>query len=119
MTQELITDSRTEDAKQFARLLYVAHGLIIIFSLGMLSIVPLIINYVKRPDTVGTFVYSHHSWMIRTFWIYLIGWVIAVLLFITIIGIPFAWLLGAILWVWYCYRVIRGFIDLNNNRSMD
>lgn len=118
MSQELILDSNAEDAKQFVRILYVVHALTFFFSLGMLSFLPLIFNYVKRPDTAGTIAYSHHTWMIRSFWIYIACLILAAILFVTVIGIPFAWLLAAVAWLWKAYRLIRGFVDLNNNRPM-
>jgi uncharacterized membrane protein len=118
MAQELVFDSGLEDAKQFARILYIVHMLTFFFSLGMLSIIPIIVNYIKRPDTAGTMVYSHHTWMIRSFWIYIGCMVVAFLLAITIVGIPLAWLVAVAAWIWKAYRLIRGFIDLNNNRPM-
>jgi uncharacterized membrane protein len=118
MSQQLVMDSGVEEAKQLARILYVAHALTFFFSLGMLSFLPLIVNYIKRADTAGTIVYSHHTWMIRSFWIYVIGNAIAWLLVFTFLGIPLALLLFAALWIWEAYRLIRGFIDLNNNRPM-
>jgi uncharacterized membrane protein len=118
MSQELVFDSGLEDQKQFARILYVVHAITFFFSLGMLSFLPLIANYIKRPDTAGTLVYTHHSWMIRSFWIYIICAAVAYLLAITIIGIPLAVLVFAIAWLWKAYRLIRGFIDLNSNRPM-
>jgi uncharacterized membrane protein len=83
-----------------------------------LSILPLIFNYVKRPDSAGTMVYSHHSWMIRSFWFYVIWMVVGAVLFATIIGIPLAWLVWGVAWVWKAYRLIRGFLDLNGNKPM-
>jgi len=118
MSQELVFDRGLEDAKQMARILYVVHGLTFFFSLGMLSFLPLIVNYIKRPESVGTMVYSHHTWMIRSFWIYIICIAVAVVLAITIILIPLAWLLGVGAWLWKAYRLIRGFLDLNSNRAM-
>jgi uncharacterized membrane protein len=118
MTQELVLDSGLEDAKQFARILYIVHAITFFFSLGMLSVLPLIANYIKRPDTVGTLVYSHHTWMIRSFWIYIACLVVAVLLGVTIVAIPLAWLLFLGAWLWKAYRLIRGFLDLNSNRAM-
>jgi uncharacterized membrane protein len=118
MSQELILDSKVEEAKQLVRILYVVHALTFFFSLGMLSFIPLIVNYIKRPDTAGTIAYSHHTWMIRSFWIYIVLVIITAILFITIILIPLAWLLGVIAWVWKAYRLIRGFLDLNSNRPM-
>ena len=118
MSQQLVLDSSLEEAKQFARIMYVAHALTFFFSLGMLSFIPLIINYVKRPYTEGTLVYSHHTWMIRSFWFYILWMVVAGVLFVTIIGIPLAWLVGVGAWLWKAYRLIKGFVDLNNNRPM-
>lgn len=118
MSQELVLDDKLSDAKQLARILYVVHGLTFFFSLGLLSILPIIVNYIKRPDTEGTLVHSHHTWMIRSFWYYMIWMVVGGVLFLTIIGIPVAWLVWTVAWVWKAYRLIRGFIDLNNNRPM-
>lgn len=122
MSQELVYERGVEDAKQFARILYVAHALTFFFSAGMLSILVLIVNYVKRPDTAGTLVYSHHTWMIRSFWWYAIWFAIATVIFFTLglilIGLPIAWGIWGLAWVWMAYRIIRGFIDLNNNKPM-
>jgi uncharacterized membrane protein len=118
MSQELVLDSNLEDAKQFARILYIVHAITFLFSLGMLSFLPLIANYIKRQDTSGTLVYTHHTWMIRSFWIYILWMAVAILLAVTIIGIPLAWLVGVCAWIWKAYRLIRGFIDLNSNRPM-
>jgi uncharacterized membrane protein len=118
MSQELVYERGAEDAKQFARILYLAHAATFFFSLGLLNIIVLIVNYVRRPDTAGTIVYSHHTWMIRSFWWYVAAMIAAFVLAITIIGIPLAWLVGAGAWLWMAYRIIRGFLDLNNNRPM-
>jgi uncharacterized membrane protein len=118
MSQQLVLDSSLEEAKQTARILYVVHALTFFFSLGLLSFIPLIFNYVKRPYTEGTLVRSHHTWMIRSFWFYILWMVVAGLLFITIIGAPLGWLVGVGAWVWKAYRLIKGFVDLNNNRPM-
>lgn len=116
MSQQLVMDD-VSDAKNLARILYIAHGITFFFSLGMLSFLPVIVNHVKRPDTVGTLVHSHHTWMIRTFWYYIVWMAVATVLFFSIIGIPLAWIIWPVAWIWHAYRLIRGFIDLNNNRA--
>jgi uncharacterized membrane protein len=118
MSQELIIDAKVADHKNLARILYFVHGLTFFFSLGLLSVIPVFINYIKRPDTAGTLVHSHHTWMIRSFWYYAILMLVGGLLFATIIGIPLAWLIWAVAWLWKAYRLIKGFIDLNNDRAM-
>jgi uncharacterized membrane protein len=84
----------------------------------MLSWLPLIVNYIKRGDAVDSFVYSHHSWQIRSFWIYFGLMAAGVVLMVTIILIPLAWLIFCGAWLWKAYRLIKGFIDLNSGRAM-
>lgn len=117
-SQELIFDPRTESAKSLAWWLYVFHGAGFVFSLGLFSLVPLIINYLRRNEASGTFVYTHHSWQIRSFWWYWIWMLIGGVLFITLIGIPLAWLVWTGAWIWEAYRLIRGLLDLNDNKPM-
>jgi uncharacterized membrane protein len=118
MSQELVTERGVEDARHWARILYVIHALTFFFSLGLLSIVPVIINYVKRPDTAGTIVHSHHTWMIRSFWWFAVWMTVGGVLWVTLILIPLAWLVWFVVCVWKAYRLVRGFLDLNNNRAM-
>ena len=35
-----------------------------------------------------------------------------------IIGILVVWIVTPVVWLWMAYRIIRGFVDLNNNRPM-
>jgi uncharacterized membrane protein len=118
MTQELVLESKTESEKNTARLLYIVHALTFFFSLGVLSVVPLVINYSKRPDTEGTLVYSHHTWMIRSFWWYVFWMVLGGVLFATFILIPVAWVIWGVAWLWKAYRLIRGFIAINANEAV-
>lgn len=118
MSQELVLERNVEDSKHMARILYVIHGLTFFFSLGMLSIVPVIINYIKRPESAGTLVHSHHTWMIRSFWWYVVWMAVGGVLVLTVIGIPVAWAVFFVAWVWKAYRLVRGFLDLNSNRAM-
>jgi len=120
MSQEMILDQKSQDEKNTARLLYIIHGCCIVFTLGILSIVPVVMNYMKRGDSQGTIAYSHHSWMIRSFWWYVVwvalGWVIMIFSF----GLLFfvAWAVWGVAWLWKIYRVFIGFVELNNNKAM-
>ena len=118
MSHELVFDSNLASAKNLAWWLYIAHAASFIFSLGLFSFIPLIINYVKRDYTVGTFVHSHHTWQIRSFWWYLAWMVLGGVLFVTFIGIPLAWLIWVGAWLWKAYRLLKGIVDLNNNKAM-
>jgi uncharacterized membrane protein len=118
MAQELVLDTRLQSAKNLAWWLYIFHAISFVFSLGAFSWIPLIINYVKRDDAAGTFVYSHHNWQIRSFWWYFFWMVAGGVLFVTIVGIPLAYLVWAGAWIWKAYRLIKGIVDLNDNKPM-
>lgn len=107
--------------------------IVAIFSGGLLAIIALIINYVKRNDVQNTIYESHFTWQIRTFWWYLAWNIIAFLPFLFLLfttnnsnlfaGIAIsattfalAVIFGA--WVWIVYRAIRGLIALNDNKPM-
>jgi uncharacterized membrane protein len=88
------------------------------FVFGWPSILAVIINYVKRPDARGTWLESHFSWQIRTFW-YALFWTLlvgATGLVLTIVLIGFAiWAVGLfVLGIWAIYRVTRGWLRLQS-----
>ena len=90
------------------------------FLTGWPSIIAVILNYVKRSEVRGTWLDSHFSWQIRTFW-YGLLWVGACVAFIVItfgIGILIAWIPLAIVTVWFVYRVVRGWWRLRDGRAM-
>lgn len=118
MTQEIVFDPRLQSQKTLAWWLYIFHGASLVFTLGLFSFIPLILNYLKRGDAAGTFVYSHHQWQIRSFWWYLFWMVVGGIFFITLIGIPLAYPIWAIAWIWKAYRLIRGLLDLDANKPM-
>ena len=88
------------------------------FVTGWPSIIAVILNYVKRSDVRGTYLESHFSWQIRTFWFALLWAVIALLVAITIIGIPVAWVIAVLTGIWVLYRIIRGWLALMNGRPI-
>lgn len=118
MSQELVFDSELQADKRLVWWLYLFHGASFVLSLGAFSWIPLILNYLKRGDAAGTFVYSHHNWQIRSFWWYLFWMVIGGILFATVIGIPFAFLVWGVAWIWKAYRLVKGMLDLNDNKPM-
>lgn len=118
MNQELVFDPQTQSQKNLAWWLYVFHGACLVLSLGTLSVVPLIINYLKRDEAAGTFVHSHHNWQIRSFWWYVFWMAIGGLFFATVVGIPLAGVIWFCAWVWKAYRIIKGFLDLDANKPM-
>lgn len=88
------------------------------FLTGWPSIIAVILNYVKRDDVRGTFLESHFRWQIRTFWFAVMWAVIALLLFVTIVGIPFSWIVAAVAGVWILYRIVRGWLALVSEKPL-
>ena len=118
MDEQTVYDEATESRKTLLWWLYLMHGASLFFSLGVFSFIPLIFNYLKRDETNGTWLRSHHSWQIRSFWWYLfwvcVGWIA----FITILGIPLAIVIFAGAFIWKAYRLIKGFLDLDDGKAM-
>ncbi len=123
-----------ENMIRWTQAVYILHGISIIigvfsgasiataFVFGWPSIIAVIINYVKKSDVQGTYLATHFTWQIRTFW-YAFLWILVVLLIgfvLSIFLIGFAiWLVGfIILGVWVCYRIIRGWLRLSDNMPM-
>ena len=82
----------------------------------------LIVAYVKRGDAQGTWVASHFTWLIRTFWYSflwgVVGAVVLVVLGIILIGIPIAFLIWAVASIWVIYRVIRGYLLFKESKAI-
>ena len=115
---------------RLAHLIYLLHTIAVLigissaativgaFVFGFPSIVAVILNYIKRGETRGTFLESHFRWQIRTFWFALLWCVLSGVLFLTLIGIPIAFVLAAAAGIWVIYRVVRGWMALNDGNSM-
>jgi uncharacterized membrane protein len=92
------------------------------FLFGWPSIIAVIINYVKRSDVRGTWLESHFTWQIRTFW-YALLWAVLVALVsipltLVIIGLG-TWAVGMfVLGLWAIYRIARGWLRLKDHQPM-
>jgi uncharacterized membrane protein len=90
------------------------------FLTGWPSIIAVILNYVKRSEVRGTWLESHFRWQIRTFWFGLL-WISLCVAFVvgTLgIGILIAWLPMVLVGLWFIYRIVRGWVALNDGREM-
>ena len=88
------------------------------FFIGITWLVGIIIAYVKRDDGKGTWMESHYSWQIRTFWWSLLWCAIGAIFAVTVIGLVVAWPLWAVAWLWALYRVIKGWLRLSEARPV-
>ena len=84
------------------------------FFIGLTWIVAVIINYVKREEVAGTFLESHFRWQIRSFWWGLAAGVAGMILMLLLIG----WLLWIAAAIWLIYRIVKGWLNLADNKPM-
>ncbi|MDE0798238.1 MAG: hypothetical protein OSB01_02320 [Nitrosomonadaceae bacterium] len=88
------------------------------FLTGWPSIIAIIINYTKRNAVRDTYLDSHFNWQIRTFWFAFLWMIFAVILFITVLGIALSYIITVGAGIWISYRIIRGWLALNEGRPM-
>ena len=123
MSERLETAAATEDRTLPA----ICYALYFIgLTHGITTIIGLIIAYASR-DQAGPKMYSHYTWLIRTFWITLAGFVLGALLLmvgiplaIILIGIP-AVVAGIVLlgaaWIYCVVRLVLGVLYLSRDEE--
>jgi uncharacterized membrane protein len=89
------------------------------FLTGWPSIIAVILNYAKRAEVRGSYLESHFSWQIRTFWYALLWVMIGIVLAITIVGIPVSIAIFVAISLWILYRIVRGWLALLERKPMD
>jgi uncharacterized membrane protein len=90
--------------------------------LTILGIVGVIVCYVKRDEARTTWVASHFTWLIRTFWWSflwcIVGGLILVTLGLILIGIPIAFGIWLVTAIWVIYRVVRGYLLFKDSKPI-
>ena len=128
--------ARTPDPSlvTYTHLIYALHALSVLvgvfgaativgsFVFGVPSIVAVIMNYARRSEARGTWLESHFSWQIRTFW-WAALWSVIVLvvsapLMLVIIGFATAAIGFLVIGAWLLYRVVRGWLALRDLRPL-
>jgi uncharacterized membrane protein len=84
------------------------------FLVGITWIVAVVIDYVKRDEAKGTWLESHFRWQIRTFWWGLLWAVIGAITFLVVVG----WFILAADTIWIIYRIVKGWLYLNENKPL-
>ena len=93
---------------------------------GLTIIIGVIIAYANR-DRAGPRAQSHYTFQIRTFWLAIVFWLIAGMMFavggilaVILIGIPFLMLGGLILaltHIWFAVRSIVGLMHVSRDEA--
>ena len=84
----------------------------------------MIIGAAKHGDVRGTYLDTHYGWLSRTFWYGILWAIIAwgvfwILGLLTLgFGMFVLWVLPAAVFIWYLYRVIFGWLKLNDGKAI-
>ncbi len=106
-------ESKSGSDRTIMHVLYGLHTLAW-FSAGVFAVIALILNYLRRADESDALYIDHHNYMIRTFWWTLLWLVVLSPLWLLFI-FPGAVAYG-IVWLWYLYRCVRGWMRFNSDR---
>ncbi|PKM47030.1 MAG: hypothetical protein CVV05_01015 [Gammaproteobacteria bacterium HGW-Gammaproteobacteria-1] len=111
-----MSNTVNQDIKNGALYAYICYAVGVF--LPIVTIAGIVINFIKRDDASGTWVESHHRWMMRTFFFSLL-WALLMFVaaFIPLVNVlvVFAFIGLAI---WYVYRIVRGFLAFNSEKAM-
>jgi uncharacterized membrane protein len=121
MTDAIVPSNPTAEPSETERTtLLIAYICYAVAVIGILvaPVAGVIINHLKVDETRGSYVGSHHRWLLRTFWFSLLWSVVTTVLLCTIVLAPLAWLGYLIAGVWYIYRVVRGAINFADRKAM-
>lgn len=82
----------------------------------VLLLVAFILDLVKKDEARGTWQESHFKWRIRSVLWAGVLYVVTIPLWLLLV-VP-GWIAWALISIWFLYRVIRGWLALNDRRPM-
>jgi len=123
MNQIIELDERQSSLKTVGHVSYLLHLIVAVAAVVpgaqasvALLIVAFVIDLAKRDAAAGTWQASHFSWRIRTvLWaagLYLVTAPLWLLFFVP------GWIAWGVISIWFLYRVVRGWMNLNANLPM-
>ena len=105
-------DDKLASLKTLTTVIYGLYALSLIF--GVTAVVAIVLDYIKKDDTRGTWLESHFSWQIRTFWWSVVWFVLGALTWIILVG----WVVLGVAGIWFIYRIAKGWLNLNDGKPM-
>jgi uncharacterized membrane protein len=123
MNQIVQLDERETSLKNVGHISYLLHLIVAIGAVMpgaqasvALLIVAFVIDLVKKDSAIGTWQESHFRWRIRSvLWaagLYLVTAPLWLLL------IAPGWIAWGVISIWFLYRIVRGWMNLNANQPM-
>ena len=123
MNDVVNTSERDSSLKTIGHISYLLHAIVAVGAVLpgtqasiTLLIVAFILDLVKKDEAAGTWQESHFRWRIRSvIWAAVLYVVTLPLWFLFLIP---GWIAWAIISIWFLYRVVRGWVNLNSNTPM-
>lgn len=112
MENTINNEEAVKSAKTLTTIIYALYAAS--YFVGITAIVAIVINYIKKEDVAGTFLESHFRWQIRTFWFGLLWGALGGITVLIIIG----WAVLIADGIWIIYRIVKGWLRLNENKPM-
>ena len=119
-----VSDSREQSLKTIGHISYALHAIVAIGAVIpgaqpgiVLLLIAFILDLVKKSDAQGTWQESHFRWRIHSvLWAAGLYVVTAPLFLLLYLPGALAW---AVISIWFLYRVVRGWMNLNANKAME
>jgi uncharacterized membrane protein len=118
-----LDDDKQRSLKTVGHISYLLHTIVAVSAVlpGVqasiaLLIVAFIIDMVKKDDAAGTWQESHFRWRIRTV-LWAGGLYVLTIPLWLLLLLP-GWIAWALISIWFLYRVIRGWVNLNAGKAM-
>ena len=123
MTDSLVLSDREQSLKNVGHVSYALHTIVAVSAVIpgvqasiLLLLVAFIIDLVKKGDAAGTWQESHFGWRIRTvLWAGVLYLVTAPLWVLFVVP---GWIAWCLISLWFLYRVVKGWMALNDNRAV-
>ena len=116
----------SEKAQQLKTVGWVSYVLHLVVAVGaiipgaqvgtVLLLIALVIDLVKKDEAQGTWQASHFSWRIRS--VIWAGILYLVTLPLWLLLLAPGWIAWGLISIWFLYRIVRGMVAMNNNRSV-
>ncbi len=118
-----LTPERENSLRTIGHISYALHAIVAVAAVlpgaqvsVLLLVAAFILDLVKRDDAAGSWQESHFRWRIRSvIWaaiLYVVTLPLWLLLFVP------GWIAWGIISIWFLYRVVRGWLALNDRKPM-
>ena len=122
--QTVVLDPATESSlRSVGHISYALHAIVAVGAVlpgaqgsVLLLLVAFGLDLVKRDAAVGSWQQSHFRWRIRSVVIAAIAYALTAPLWLLLIA-P-GWIAWGVISLWFLYRVLRGWLALNDRRAM-